>query len=358
MTRVRISISHFTGCAFLAFVLCLPASLRAQTSVVAPDAASVSKCSLLQKQLRWHEPFFGLSTWQQTAAESLAHAPTACREAIAAGQAPEVAIELADLFHHEDKGGVELRRYVYRLACQLRMPEARRQILDGVHEPAVYADCADALFAMNWQDREALQLRRQYLVGLRAEPLKTHVPAALLQPPWVETLAPVLRAYDQAKWPGRDALYRAMCVQRMPVNEESRTVCAGLHEREPEWIKKQILDGQIDAGINKMAKLAPNDLPQFVGLLRQFDTEHRAGRDRLYGMLCSRHAPWEPTLIATCKELRPSAEGFWVASSKREKVDAQIGMYMFGGRIFAGVLLALAVLLLGHRVIYGRRRAS
>src|SRR5262245_57618275 len=125
MTQVLNTIPHMTGCALLALVLCLPGPLRAQTSGAAPasgpTAAPTSACSLFQKQLQWHEPFFGLSTWQDAAAEALAHAPTACREAIAAGQAPEVAKSLSELVRHEDKAGAPLRRFVYRLTCQLRV---------------------------------------------------------------------------------------------------------------------------------------------------------------------------------------------------------------------------------------------
>lgn len=338
-----------------------PARLHAENAegeatLPAVTAAPTLVCARLQNQLRWHEPFFGLQTGPAAATEALAHASAACREAITAGKAPEVALALRELEQHAQTTGAELRRFAYRLSCQLRVPEARRQILAGLHEPGVYADCADALFAMPWSDPEVLQLRKAYLEGLRQEPLHTHVPSAILRPPYVDQLAPVLRAYDQTQRRGRDTLYRAMCIQATPISAEATTGCAGPPEREPEWIVQKLLSSQVEAGLDEIGALSPAQLPHFTAQLRIFDAAHTPGRDRLYGLLCLRHPPHAAELQAACQELPQRAEPKWLAILSAERKSNLLDHYNFGGRLLSGTFIGVGLLLIAERMLSGRRR--
>lgn len=327
-------------------------------------AAPADPCQALAKQLRWHEPFFGLSTWPEAAHEALAQAAPACRAAIAAGQAPGIAKSLDELAQHGSAAAatagtagenLPLRRFVYRLTCQLRVPEARRQILDGLHEPSSYADCAEALFAMKWSEREALDLRERYVEGLRQEPLKTHLPSAALQPPFAERLAPVLSAYDANQRVGRDALYRAMCEKDGPLSAEAQRVCAAPAQREPQWAISKLLAGDLDGGLDRFAALPPEQCPPFIGVLKQFDAEKRPGRDRLYRVLCARRTA-VPELAAVCTELLPNAEARWLARARAERLQAEVDAYYHGGRLIASILLGLSVLLFAHGVLTAHKR--
>src|SRR4051812_2368690 len=115
LTQDVSSIVRLSSLAIMTGILFQPAQLRAQTlDIGAPPAASAPAstqvCALLQKQLRWHEPFFGLRTWSEVASEALSFAPKACREAIATGQAPQVAAAVAELLQHDTTDAVPLRR--------------------------------------------------------------------------------------------------------------------------------------------------------------------------------------------------------------------------------------------------------
>ncbi len=362
LARTASSILQLFLCALVTWICLQPVGLRAERADRAANAAAVTTpapvCALLQSKLRWHEPFFGLQTGAAAAAEALAHASAACREAIAAGQAPDVASALRELEKHAVITGAELRRFTYRLSCQLRVPEARRQILAGLHEPGVYADCADALFTMPWSDPETRQLRQTYLEGLRNEPLQTHVPSALLRPPYSDQLAPVLRAYDQAQRRGRDTLYRAICLQTTPVSAESKAVCAARPDREPEWITQKLVSGHVEAGLDEIGALGPAQLPHFSALLRKLDAEQTPGRDRLYGLLCLRHPPQAAELRAACNELPTRAEPRWLALRRAERTSNLLDHYNFGGRLLSGTFIVVGLLLIAERMVAGRRRRA
>lgn len=330
-------------------VLAAPIAPAAVTAPAAP-------CALLKPQLRWHEPFFGLGTWPEVAQEALARTSADCRAAIAAGKAPEVATALQELAQHAVVGEHSLQRFVYRLTCQLRVPEARPQILAGLHEPAVYADCADALFSMDFSEPEALKLRERYLEGLRQEPLKTHLPSALLRPPYAERLAPVLLAYDQAQLPGRDAVYRAVCGQPGPSSPEVTARCAGLTEREPEWVQGKLLRGDFDGGFAHLSRLPPEQLPRFTAFLQKFHAEERPGRDRLYQVLCARQPPPTGELGAACDKLLPRQEPKWLARNHALRLQAQVDLYYLRGRIIAGLFLGVSLLLLAFGALGAQRR--
>lgn len=319
-----------------------------QPATAAPEQAPA--CALLVSKLRWHQPFFGLRTWSEVASEALAHASAECREAIASGRAKEVAGALTSLQQHAETEAPQLARFVYRLTCKLRVPEARSRILSGVHEPAVFADCADALFAMEWQDAAAQKLREQYIEGLCREPLTTPVPPAILKLPFVLRLAPVLRAYDSAKRPGRDAIYRALCEQPA-ANKETETLCAQMKEREPEWVSQKLLDGDLDAGFSHLVTLLPRQSAQFAALLQRFDAEKRPGRDRLYGLLCTRQPPQAESLRTVCNQLGSRQEARWAAQKQAELVQEEVDAYYLRGRFIAGLLLTLALCLIGHRLL-------
>jgi hypothetical protein len=324
-----------------------------------PEGATQAPvCARLQKQLRWHEPFFGLRTWPELADEALANAAPACRDAIAAGQAPEVAADLQALAQHIPQGGPPLRRYTYRLACKLRMPEQKPQILAGVREPAVYAECADALFAMEWNDPAAQQLRDQYVEGLRSEPLKTHLPAAALRPPYIARLAPLLRAYDIGQLPRRDTIYLAMCVYDPPTTSETQAACAGLGERETEWATRQLLANDLDSGLAHLAALPPEKLPPLTWLLRKFHTEQRPGRDAVYQVMCKRNPAPDSPLTTACRELLPAQEPLWAARHRVQQVMAEAEADRRSTRRVAGGFLVASLLLAAHAVFaaYKRKR--
>lgn len=345
---------------FTRFALLSSLALFSCLDVRAAAAAPAPGCEPLLKQLRWHQPFFGIRTWPEVATEAMNHASAPCREAITAGRAPEVAAALNSL-EQQPAGGRPLQQFVYRLTCQLRVPEAGAKILAGVREPGVYAECADALFAMNASEPEAVALRELYLDGLRKEPLTTRLPGSLLRPPHVARLAPVLRAYDQAHLPRRDAIYRALCVQTPPDSDEARAACADLGEREPQWAREKLLRGDILGGLDHLAVLPPAQLPQFAPLLQKFDSEQRRGRDLLYSMLCKPPAVPTGELAATCQALVPGAEISWPKLNRKrqaeQELNAEIQDYYRGARNLGAVLLGLSLLIWGQALLFGRRRA-
>jgi hypothetical protein len=340
----------------LALFSCL--SLQAGSAAARSEAPV---CEPLVKQLRWRPGFFGIRMWWEVAAEAMNHASAPCREAIAAGRAREVACALQSLDEQRASGGIPLKRFVYRLTCQLRVPEAGARILAGVREPGVYAECADALFAMRSEDPDAVALRELYLEGLRKEPLTTRLPASLLHPPFVEQLAPVLRAYDQAQQPRRDAIYRAMCVKFPTDSAETREACAGLAEREPQWAREKLLRGDVMGGLGHLSVLPPEQLAQFAPLLRQFDAEQRKGRDLLYAMLCRPPAAPVGELAASCATLVPGAEISWPKLNQKrlaeQAINAEIEDYYRSGRNVGVGLLTLSLLGTAHALLLRRRRA-
>jgi hypothetical protein len=333
-----------------------PAPSPLAAAEAAAPSVPATPCALLLRQLRWHEPFFGLGTWPEVAQEALAHASPSCRVAIAAGKVPAVAAALRELTQHAVVGEPGLQRFVYRLTCQLRVPEARPQILAGLHEPAVYADCADALFSMDFHEPEALKLRERYVEGLRQEPRKTHLPSALLHPPYAERLAPVLAVYEQEQLPGRDALYGAVCAPSSARSAEVAASCTGPAEREPEWVQRRLLRGDLDGGFAHLTRLPPEQLPQFASFLKKFHAEERPGRDRLYQLLCARRPPPTGELGATCEKLLPRQEPVWLARNHAMRVQSEVDGYYLRGRIFAGVFLGLALLLFAYGLLEAQRR--
>lgn len=343
--------------------------------VTGPAAAraEASACEPLLKQLRWHEPFFGIRMWWEVAEEAMNHASAPCREAITAGRAKEVAAALTRLDEHRSAGGVPLSRFVYRLSCQLRVPEAEARILAGVREPGVYAECADALFAMNSSEPEAIELRDLYLEGLRKEPLTTRLPGSLLRAPHAARLAPVLVAYEEARLPRRDAIHRALCATtasssvvppeslESPEHKEARAACAAPADREPQWAREKLLRGDVLGGLGHLAVLPPAQLTQFAPLLRQFDSEQRRGRDTLYSMLCRPPAVPTGELAATCQQLVPSVEISWPKLNQKRLAEQELNDSIKEeyrvGRNIGIVLLWLTVPALLYGLLIGRRKA-
>lgn len=340
--------------------------------------AAAPVCEPLLKQLRWHEPFFGIRMWWEVAEEAMNHASAPCREAITAGRAKEVAAALASLDEHRDAGGVSLRRFVYRLTCQLRVPEAEARIRAGVREPGVYAECADALFAMSSSDPEAIALRDLYLDGLRKEPLTTRLPGSLLRAPHAARLAPVLKAYDQARLPRRDAIHRALCASprsgsaaspappaslqsaESAESNEVEALCSAPAEREHEWAREKLLRGDVLGGLAHLALLPPARLTQFAPLLRQFDSEQRRGRDLLYSMLCRPPAVPTGELAATCGALVPSVEISWPKLNQKRLAEQELNDSIKEdyriGRNIGVVLLWFTVPVFLYGLLIGRRK--
>ncbi len=306
-------------------------------------------CAALAKQLRFREPFFGMSSWSEAAAEALAYAPTACRQAIAAGKAPGVAQALKELAEHAPVEHSPLRRFVYRMSCQLRVPEAPQLIIDGLHEPYSYSECADALFAMPLRDSEALELRERYIEGLRNEPVKTHLPSGILNPPFGKRLAPVLAAYDKGHIGGRDALYQAVCKGEGEIAAEAQALCAEPADREQGWVKDKLLAGDLDGGLARLAAFKSEQQQPFFALLKQFEAEKRPGRDRFYRVLCQRSSLTTQAQEA-CSQLFPNAEARWRAGAHEAQQQAEVNAYYHAGRVAAGILLALSILIFAHGV--------
>lgn len=319
----------------------------------------------LRAPLRSHQPSFGIRTWPEVAAEAMNHASAACRDAVAAGRAPEVAEALRALEQHAesapptDPGRLPLRRFVYRLTCQLRVPEASARVLAGVREPGVYAECAHALFAMRSPDPDAVALRELYLDGLRREPLTTRLPASVLRPPYAAQLAPVLVAYDQARLPRRDAIHRALCGGARPDAAEVQAACASPAEREPQWAREKLLRGDVFGGLAHLEVLPPATTAQFAPLLRQFDGEQRRGRDLLYSMLCRPPAAPAGELAVACRELVPSVEISWPKLNRKRlaeaELNAELKAYYRSGRDLGTVLLSLSLLVVGYALLFRRR---
>jgi hypothetical protein len=313
----------------------------------------------LEGQLRGRQPSFGIRSWTEVAAESMNHASVPCRQDIAAGRAPEVARALDALAERAEAGGLPQRRFVYRLTCQLRVPEAGARILDGVREPGVYAECADALFAMGSSDPDATALRELYLDGLRSEPLTTRLPASVLRPPYAAQLAPVLAAYERARLPRRDAIHHALCATSRSDSAEAQAACAAPAEREPQWARDKLLRGDVLGGLAHLEVLPPEKTTQFAPLLRQFDSEQRRGRDLLYSMLCKPPAAPAGELAAACRELVPSVEISWPKLNRKRlaeaELNAEIKGYYRSGRNLGTVLLSLSLLVIGHALLFRRR---
>src|SRR5262245_57307541 len=117
MARMTTTFSQVCSMAVLTLSFLQPTTLRAQeaektvvSAAVAKDSAGLSVCEPFLNQLRWHQPFFGMRMWWEVAPESLTYASPACREAIAQGQAPEVAAALHKLEAHTAQEGTPLKR--------------------------------------------------------------------------------------------------------------------------------------------------------------------------------------------------------------------------------------------------------
>ncbi|MFO0576498.1 MAG: hypothetical protein U1A78_21040 [Polyangia bacterium] len=346
----------------------------ARSAAAAPGRAPVCQPLVdhlhgqLRGPLHGRLPSFGIRAWSEVAAEAMNHASAPCREAIAAGRAPEVAealraiekrVELGEQAEPADPARLPLRRFVYRLTCQLRVPEAGARVLAGVREPGVYSECADALFAMASPEPDAVALRELYLDGLRREPLSTRLPGSVLRPPYAAQLAPVLVAYDQARLPRRDTIHQAVCGGARPDAAELQAACASPAEREPQWAREKLLRGDVLGGLAHLEVLPPVKTTQFAPLLRQFDSEQRRGRDLLYAMLCKPPSAPAGELAVACRELVPSVELSWPKLNRKRlaeaELNAELKSYYRSGRDLGTLLLSLSLLVIGHALLFRRR---
>lgn len=338
-----------------------PTSGRAETAAhtlpSSDPGSAFPVCAPLANQLRWHEPFFGTREWREVAQETLSFASPTCRQALQNGQAEEVVTALRTLEQWANSREPKLKRYVYRVACQLRVSSLREQIFAGTSEPGVYVDCVDAVFALGWTDSESIALRDRYLDGLAKEPLTTPIPPSALRSPYVERMAPVLAAYDAARLPKRDTLFAAMCLHQQVSGEALKTVCSGPVEREPQWAKEALSTGNISLAISYLATLPASRLPEFLPLLHRFDQQHLAGRDRLHRMLCQQRVLAAPELMPACLTLRDEAEPRWLHEEKTKLVNDELVEY-HRVAVYVGKLLGLlSVLIIGHAILVNRRRS-
>ncbi len=338
-----------------------PTSARAEAEAQPLPSSDLGSalpvCAPLAHQLRWHEPFFGTREWREVAQETLSFASPACRQALRQGQAEEVVTALRTLEQWAKSGEPKLKRYVYRVACQLRVSSLREQIFAGTSEPGVYVDCVDAVFALGWTDQESVALRDRYLDGLAKEPLTTPIPPSALQAPYVERMAPVLAAYDAARLPKRDTLFAAMCLAKPVTHEALKAVCTGPVEREPQWAKEALSAGNTSLAISYLSTLSAHRLPEFVPILHRYDQQHLAGRDRLHRMLCQQRVLAAPELMPACLTLRDEAEPRWLHEEKTKMVNDELVEY-HRVAVFMGKLLGLfSVLIIGHAIFVNRRRS-
>lgn len=355
--RTALSVGSVVTWLVTAALVLAPISVHAEAQ--APIAAAQpSTCAPLLDQLRWHEPFFGLREWREVAQETVSYATPTCRKALEQGQAPEVAAALGTLAKKADDSQPQLRRYVYRVACQLRAPALRSLILAGTHQPGAYVDCVDAVFAMNEADEESDSLRERYLAGLTKEPLTTPIPPSALRPPYVERLAPVLAAYEAAQKPKRDAIYEALCMHHIPTSAEAKKVCALPPLRESSWALERLLAGNISDGVEYLQSMPGHELPLLLPLLYQFDAEHRRGRDRMHRVICQQRVLSSPKLLPACQGLRDEAEPRWLHATKLKELNDEVVNYHKGAVWIGKFLGAFALLIIGHALLWNRRRAQ
>ncbi len=365
--RPALSIGSVVMWLVTAALALVPGALHAESPVQAAVAAEspaqaavapASICAPLVEQLRWHEPFFGLREWRDVAQETISYATPSCRTALSQGAAPEVVAALSGLAKKADDSQPQLRRYVYRVACQLRTPALHALILAGTHQPGVYVDCVDAVFAMGESDEESVSLRERYLDGLTKEPLTTPIPPSVLKPPYVERLAPVLAAYETAQKPKRDTIYEALCMHHIPTSAESKKVCSLPPLRESNWALERLLTGNISDGVSYLHSMPGHELPLLVPLLYQFDAEHRRGRDKMHRVLCQQRVLASPKLLPACQALRDEAEPRWLHAAKLKELNDEVVNYHKGAVWIGKFLGAVALLIILHALLWNRRRAQ
>jgi hypothetical protein len=203
-----------------------------------------------------------------------------------------------------------------------------------------------------------------------------------LRAPHAARLAPVLKAYDQARLPRRDAIHRALCATPRAGSAESppppeslestestesaesdevKALCAAPAEREPQWAREKLLRGDVLGGLAHLAVLAPAQLTQFAPLLKQFDSEQRRGRDLLYSMLCRPPAVPAGELAATCGALVPAVEISWPKLNQKRLAEQELNDSIKEdyriGRNIGVVLLWLTVPVFLYGLLIGRRKA-
>jgi hypothetical protein len=355
--RAALSIVSFLAWLGSVVFVATPQMIKAQPLAPSASAGPDSVCRPLLEQLRWHEPFFGLRDWREVAEETLSYASPACRQALRNEQAPEVVSSLQALLLRADDSQKPLRRYVFRVVCQLRAPSLTSLILTGTSEPGAYLDCVDAVFAMGLPDEDSQELRTRYIQGLQKEPLSTPIPPAALSHPYVEQLASVVVAYDQAKKPRRDALYEALCMHHIPQSQEAQKVCLLAPQREANWALQALISGNISDGVSYLSSMPGHELPLLLPLLSQFDREHRRGRDRMHRILCQKRVLAAPQLLPACQALADEAEPRWLHAQKTKELnDARVNYHKVAVWIgkFMGMLALLIIL---HAVLWNRRRA-
>lgn len=357
--RAALSLGSFV--AWVLSVVLAAAPQPASAQPIAPtsprtDSAPASACRPLVEQLRWHEPFFGLREWREVAQETIAYASPACRQALSHDQAPEVVDSLRTLMTRADESQPTLRRYVFRVVCQLRAPALQPMIMAGTTEPGAYVDCVDAVFAMGLTDADSQDLRQRYVEGLTKEPLTTPIPPSLLSDRYVEQLASVVAAYDTAQKPRRDALYEALCLHHIPTSAEAKKVCALPSLREAHWALERLLADNVSDGVSYLQSMPGHELPLLLPLLYQFDREHRRGRDRMHRVICQQRVLASPKLLPACQALRDDAEPRWLHAEKTQALnDERVNYHKVAVWIgkFLGMLSALTIL---HALLWNRRR--
>lgn len=318
---------------------------------------SPQTCQTLLTQLRWHQPFFGTRQWQEVAQETVSYAQPQCRQALANGQQPEIAHALQSLFNWSQTEGTALRRYVFRVTCQLRVQSLYDLILEGSHEPGVFVDCVDAVFALQRQEQDSVSLRQRYLDGLLQQPLTTPIPPSLLQGTDASQLAPVLLAYDRAKKPKRDSLFAALCLRSAQHPSAQHEVCRLQPAREPDWAKEALAQGQVTAALPYLATMSGAHLPDFLPILQRYDAQRLPGRDKLHHMICQQRVLADRQLLSACQGFSFDAEPRWLHQQKTDELNQARRAYYYTAMSMGISLGFLSMLLVGRAILINRRRA-
>ena len=316
-----------------------------------------STCQPLLEQLRWHQPFFGTREWREVAKETLSYAQPQCREQLSQREQPEVTQALRTLYAWSQTEQTPLRRYVFRVTCQLRVQSLYDLILEGTREPGVFVDCVDAVFALHKTDKESDSLRQRYLDGLAKEPLTTPIPPALQHASYQRQMEPVLRAYDSARLPKRDSLFAALCPQSSPAQQGQAEVCQRKAEREPDWAREALVQGKVSAALPYLATMSGAHLPEFLPLLYRYDAQHLAGRDKLHRMICQQRVLADPALVPACQSLPAESEPRWLHQQKTEELQKARLAYYYTAMALGLSLGFLSLLTVAHAVLINRRRA-
>jgi hypothetical protein len=346
-------------------------SLLCSTQLVGSDAQAQSlpqpetehtqpahtTCQPLLEQLRWHQPFFGTREWREVAQETLSYAQPQCRAQLSQREQPEVTQALRTLYAWSQQEQTPLRRYVFRVTCQLRVQSLYDLILEGTREPGVFVDCVDAVFAIQNTDKESESLRQRYLDGLAKEPLTTPIPPSLQQPLFQKQMAPVLQAYDNARRPKRDSLFAALCPRSTQSENAQAEVCQRKAEREPDWAREALLQGQVSAALPYLATMSGAHLPEFLPLLHRYDAQHIAGRDKLHRILCQQRVLADKALVPACLSLQAEAEPRWLHQQKTEELHKARLAYYYTAMAIGLSLGFLSLLLVGRAMLINRRRA-